>query len=191
MEYVMNELTLWVVSWIFTIVFYAVYLWSVFKWETKPHIYSAFLYFLLCIMPFYLQLQNNAWFGAVYFGISTFFWGLIFLLSFKYWFEGITRSDKIALILAVFVWIFWLLTQNAFYSVMLIIIVDVFSSYPTVRKTYFHPETENRYAYLIEAVWILASVFALVTFDFINAAHLIYVIAFDLLMFGIVFMRRR
>jgi len=187
----MSEFHLWIISWIFTIAFYVIYMCSIFRGETKPHMYSAFLYFLLSMMPFYIQLQSGAWYGAVYFWISTLFWGIIFLLSFKYGFEWITVTDKISLVFALLTGFFLIINENPFYVVILILLVDTFSSYPTVRKTYYHPQTENRYGYLIESIWVLTSIFALSVFDFINGAHLVYIFLFDILMFLIVFYRRK
>jgi len=166
-------------------------MWSIFRGETKPHIYSAFLNFAISVAPLYILFQNGAWYGSVYFWVSSVFWGIIFLLSFKYGFKGITISDKFALIFALITWVIWFITWNIILSVVLIILVDIFGCYPTVRKTYFHPYTESRYAYLFEAIWVFASIFALSTFDFINSAHLIYVLCIDLFMFWIIYFRRR
>jgi hypothetical protein len=93
--------------------------------------------------------------------------------------------------LAVLAWIVWYFTSNPLYALLLIILTDIFSSYPMIRKTYYHLETENRYVYLIEAIWVLASILALAQFNFINGAFLVYILLFDLLMFLIVFLRRR
>jgi hypothetical protein len=187
----MNEIIFWIISAVFTLAFYIIYLWSILKWETKPHIYTAFLYALLSAILLYLQINNGAWYWSIYFWITLVFWCIIFILSFKFWFWEITISDKASIIFA-FIWIvLWLYFQNPFYSVVLFILVDAFSSYPMIRKTYYHPYTENQYVYLIEFVWIFFSILALSEFDFINAGYLFYIIAFDFAMFFIILLRRR
>lgn len=187
----MNEITYWVLSWIFAIIFQMVYLLSVLKWETKPHTFTMFLYAILTGILLYLQVLNSGGYGSIYLGITFIFCCLFFILSFRYGFKEITWSDKISLFLAIlWIWL-WLLYKNPFYSVVLFIVVDIFSTYPTLRKTYFYPYTENQYVYLIELVWISFSLLAITELNFINGGYLFYILLFDLIMFFLIFFRRR
>jgi len=85
------------------------------------------------------------------------------------WNRGYYISDKIALLLAVFSIPLWYLTGNPLLSVVLLMIVDVFSSYPTIRKTINDPYSENLPAFIVEFVGINFSILALSHINFISA----------------------
>ena len=181
----------WIISWILITGFCSIYLWSVLKWETKPHVYTMFLYVVITSVIFYSQIIAWAWYGSIYVGITWLFWILIFILSFWYGTEDITFSDKVALILAVFSIPLWYVTGNPLLSVILLMIVDIFSSYPTIRKTLNDPYSENLPAFIVEFVWISFSILALSQINFISAWYLIYIMLFDILMLYILFFWRR
>lgn len=186
-----SSIIFWVISWILTLVFFAVYLSSILKWETKPHLYTALLYSLMTWLILYSQIVNDAGLWAVYLGITFVFWCIIFLMSFKFWIKNIVLADKISLVLALFAIPIWYFSWNPLLSVILLMIVDLFSTIPTIRKTYVDPYSENSYVYLIEFLAILFSVLALTQVDFINAWYLLYIMIFDVLMCLIVFYRRK
>jgi len=184
-------LIFWILSWLFAVIFFAIYLKSILSWETKPHIYTAALYAIMTGIIFYSQIVNGAWIGSIYLGTNCLFWSIIFLLSFKYGVKDIVLTDKISLLLALFSIPIWYFTWNPFLAVVLLMIVDLFSTLPTIRKTYVDPYSEHSYVYLIEFIWIAFSIAALTTIDFINAWYLIYIMIFDVLMFLIVYYRRK
>ncbi len=186
-----TSLIFWIISWVFTIAFYTVYLRSIVQWETKPHIYTAALYALMTGLIFYSQLSNGAGIWSTYLWITFVVWCIIFLMSFKYGIKDIVFSDKISLIIALLSIPIWYLSWSALLTVLLVILIDLFSTIPTVRKTYKDPYSENTYVYLIEFVWIFFSILALSSINFINAWYLIYIMLFDLLMFAVVFYRRK
>ncbi|MDA9128888.1 hypothetical protein N9J72_00230 [Candidatus Gracilibacteria bacterium] len=185
------QLIFGIISGIFTLVFFAVYLHSILKGETKPHLYTALLYALMTGLILSSQITNQAGIGATYLGITFFFWCIIFLMSFKLGIKNIVFADKLSLVFALIAIPVWYFSGNPLLSVILLMIVDLFSSIPTVRKTYVDPYSENSYVYLIEFVGIFFSILALTQIDFINAGYLLYIMLFDLLMFFIVFYRRK
>jgi len=181
----------WLISWIFILLFCGKYLHSLLQWETKPHIYTILLYVIITGIIFYSQIVAWAGFWAMYVGITCAFWILILVLSFWYGIKDITVTDKISLALALGAIPIWYLTWDPFLAVILLIIVDVFSSYPSVRKTYVNPYSENLFAFVIEFIWISFSIFALSTVSFLSAWYLVYIMLFDILMFLIIYFRRR
>lgn len=172
----------WIISWILVCVFCSIYLHSVLKIETKPHIYTMFLYVIITWVIFYSQILNGGWFWSVYIGITFLFWCVIFLLSFWYWTEDVTFSDKISLIIALVSIPLWYFTWNPLISVILLVVVDIFSSFPTVRKTLNDPYSENIYAFMVEFVGVTFSILAISSINFISTWYLVYILLFDLLM---------
>jgi len=186
-----TPLIFWIISWILITVFCLKYLHSILSGETKPHIYTIVLYVIITAIIFYSQITINAGFWAMYVGITCVFWILIFFLSFKYWIKDITISDKIALLWAILSIPLWYFSWSPLLSIILLMVVDIFSSYPTVRKTYVDPYSENLYVFIIEFIWIFFSLLALASISFISAWYLIYIMIFDVLMFLIVCYRRQ
>ena len=186
-----SPLILWIVSWIFTLIFYAIYLRSIIIWETKPHIYTAMLYALMTGLIFYSQLSNDAGIWAIYLWITFMVWSIIFFMSFKYWVKDIVLTDKISLLLALISIPIWYISWTPLITLLLVILIDLLSTVPTVRKTFVNPYTENTYVYLIEFIAISFSILALSSINFINAGYLIYIMLFDLLMFFIIYYRRK
>ena len=186
-----SSLIFWIISWLFITAFCLKYLQSVLQGETKPHIYTIILYVLITGIIFYTQILSGAWFWAMYVGITCVFWILIFFLSFRYGIKDITFSDKLSLSLALISIPIWYATWDPFLAVILLIIVDIFSSYPTVRKTYTDPYSENIYVFVIEFMWLIFSILALTQINFNSSAYLFYILGFDVFMFVLIYLRRR
>ncbi len=176
------NLIYWIISSILVCWFCSIYLWSVLKWETKPHMYTMLLYVIITGIIFYSQLQSGAWFGSVYVGVVFLFWCLIFILSFWYGTDDVIFADKVCLVFALATIPLWYFTWNPLYSVILIMIIDVFSSAPTVRKTINDPYSENIYVFVVEFIGIIFSILALSQINFLSTGYLIYIMLFDLLM---------
>jgi len=185
------SLIYWLISWIFILLFCAKYLHSLLQGETKPHIYTILLYVIITGIIFYSQIIAWAGFGSIYVGITCLFWMIIFILSFWYGIKDITITDKISLVFALISIPLWYVSWDPLLSVILLIIVDIFSSYPSVRKTYVNPYSENLFAFVIEFIWISFSILALAQINFLSAGYLIYIMLFDILMFSIIYYRRR
>jgi len=186
-----TSLIFWLISWVLIVAFCGKYLHSLLQGETKPHIYTILLYVIITGIIFYSQITAWAGFWAMYVGITFLFWILIFVLSFWYGIKDITITDKISLILALLSIPLWYISWDPLLSVILLIIVDVFSSYPSVRKTYVNPYSENLFAFVIEFIWISFSILALAQVNFLSAGYLIYIMLFDILMFCIIYFRRK
>jgi len=181
----------WIISWILITIFCWKYLHSVLDWETKPHIYTILLYVIITGIIFYSQIISWAWFGAMYVGITCVFWILIFILSFTYGIKDITLTDKVSLVFALLAIPLWYISWNPVFSVILLIVVDIFSSYPTVRKTIVNPYSENLYVFVIEFIALVFSILALSQINFLSAGYLFYILLFDVIMFNIIYFWRK
>lgn len=130
-----------------SVVRYGTYCLSIYRRETRPHVFTWFNWGLVVAIGAYAQFQlkggPSVW-GLVLVAASTFtisFWAL-FVGE-----KNITRSDWIAFGGALSVIIFWRLTDNPVVAVVLLIIIDIFSYWPTIRKSWNDPWGEPPKSY--------------------------------------------
>lgn len=68
---------------------------------------------------------------------------LLLYLALKYGVGGFSRSDKICYALLVVDIAVWLVSKNTLIALHLSILADTISFWPTLKKTWHHPETET------------------------------------------------
>lgn len=178
-------------SGIFSIIFYIVYIKSIFKNETKPHIYTRFLYLIIILIIFLWQISNNGWYGSIFSWVWSIFCFITFVLSFKYWIKNVTISDKIFLILWLISVPIWYFSWTPIYSILLLTLVDFLASIPTIRKTYKNPYSENLQAYIIGLFSLVFSILALDIYNVVNLFYLVFLVILDSFICLIIIFRRR
>ncbi len=116
---------------------YATYLWSIYKKETRPHVFSWFNWGLAVSIAAMAQSQvgggPSVW--ILYLVAST-----CFLISFLALFVGeknITRSDWLAFFGALISLVAWYVTSSPLAALLFL-----FSLYPTARKSWNDPGSE-------------------------------------------------
>jgi len=126
---------------------YGTYCLSIYRKQTRPHVFSWFNWGLIVAVGAYAQFKLGG-------GPSV--WGLVvvavtcFAISLWALFIGeknITRSDWAAgagALLAVF---FWRLTDNPLIALVFLILFDVLSYWPTLRKSWLDPWGEPPKSY--------------------------------------------
>ncbi len=124
-----------------------VYVRSIFKGQTKPHLFTWVVWGILGSIGFFAQLHDHAGPGAWALGVTAGFCLLNALLALKYGEPEITRGDKIALAASMTAILPWLMTSDPIGSVILISIIDIVAFYPTFRKSWLKPHEENLTAY--------------------------------------------
>ena len=121
---------------------YGTYLWAIYKKEAKPHFFSYFNWGLVTAIGAYAQMQlqggPSTWVLMV---VSTSCF-LIALLSLFVGTKNVMRSDWYAFIGGLLVIPVWLSTKSPFLALVLVVIIDVLSYYPTFRKSWRDPWEE-------------------------------------------------
>ncbi len=119
------------------------YVRSMLRGQTKPHLFSYLVWAIVGSIAAFAQVSDGA--GAAVW--TTFFSAgtaaTIALLSLKYGAKTFTRSDKVALFLALSTIPLWAVTKNPLLSVILACAIDWMGIFPTLRKTWHQPYDET------------------------------------------------
>jgi len=154
------------------------YYWSIFKWNTKPHLYTWLIFSILLWVSSVIQFKSG-WWWWVYVLLWQFIgclWAV--LLSFKFGTKNISKFDTFILILAIITIILWVLSAPVI-SVILIIIIDILALIPTIRKSYNDPHSETVTIWLLNSVIFSLSLLWIENYSFLTSAYQIAVILLD------------
>ena len=146
-----------------------VYIVSIFRDRTKPHLYTWLVWGILGTIGYFAQLHDDAGPGSWAMGITALACLLTAALALKWGEKNITRGDKIAFSTSLFAIVPWLLMKDPIGSVILISIIDVVAFYPTLRKSWNKPYEENLASYNLASIKMVLSLFALSNFT-VNTA---------------------
>jgi hypothetical protein len=139
---------------------YVLYYYGIWKWYVKPHAFSFILWALsmgiVGAAQVYKDAGPGAWtacFSAVA-SLATAFYAL------KYSKIEITRSDKIAFVIGLSAVPLWYITKEPLWAVLVLTLIDTIGFYPTFRKSWTAPGTENATSYGLEATALFLSIIA-------------------------------
>ena len=116
---------------------------------------------------------------------------MIALISLKKWSTKINKADYISLAFWVLSIILWIFSNNPFFSVILLILVDIFWFIPTILKSIKKPFEETEVAYFLAWGWYLMSIFAMENISFLTVWFVIVSCFFNLFLASIIFFRKK
>ncbi|TBR42752.1 hypothetical protein CBF23_006120 [Marinomonas agarivorans] len=126
---------------------YGTYFYTIYQGKTKPHAFSWFLWGAVtgvgALAQFELKGGPSAW-ALAFVAISCLF---IALLAFFIGERDYKKSDWLALIGCCGAIPVWHATQNPLLALGIIIVIDVLTYWPTIRKSFHRPETEPPISY--------------------------------------------
>ena len=126
---------------------YGTYFYTIYKGETKPHAFSWLLWGTVTgigtLAQFELDGGPSAW-ALAFVSISCL---MISVISFFIGERDYAKSDWIALIACFLAIPVWKATDNPLAALGIIIIIDMLTYYPTIRKSYNKPQTEPPISY--------------------------------------------
>lgn len=151
-----------------TVIGYAPYFWSIFKGQTKPHMFSWVIWTIVNGVAFIGPYSRGAGAGSWVAGFTALLCVTIAVLSLRYGEKRIVKSDWIALIVALAMIPLWCFTHDPLGALILAILIDVAGCYPTVRKSYINPYAENLFTWSISGVRSLVSFFAIEQYSLVT-----------------------
>lgn len=127
-----------------TFVAFLPYIRSIRRGETKPHVFSWFIWGITTFMVFIAQLAGRGGVGAWPIGVSGVITIYIALLAYvKRSDLLITTTDWVFFFAALSALPFWFLTSDPMWAVVILTVVDVLGFGPTVRRAWSHPREES------------------------------------------------
>lgn len=102
---------------------------------------------IIATIIFFAQISDNAGPGAWMNGTVCIFNFLIILASIKNGFNNIKLIDKVVFTISISSIPIWVMTDSAFWSVIILSLTNTMAFIPTFRKSYNNPNSEPVYLY--------------------------------------------
>lgn len=180
-----------VVSVLLGLVGYGFYFRSIFRGETKPHLFTWLIYAILDVIVFAAQVLNGAGPGAWVTLTGIIGTSGVALASFRYGERHITKSDWTSFIAALSAIILWLLTNNALTAVIIAAVINFLAMWPTFRKAYWKPGEESTSIWLVDSIRYSVALAALASFTLTTAMFPAALVFGDVLLIVMILIRRR
>lgn len=139
---------------------YGTYFYTIYKGETKPHAFSWLLWGSVTGIGTLAQFELNAGPSAWALGFVSVTCLFIAFLSFFIGEKDYSKSDWGALIVCVLAIILWKVTDNVMIALGLVVTIDALTYWPTVRKSYYKPQTEPPISYGLAGLRYFLMLFA-------------------------------
>lgn len=160
------------------------YLTGTLKGKVKPNKVTWFLWALAPLIAFVAQVKQGVGLQSLFTFMMGFIPIIIFLASFinkkSYW--KIKKLDLVCGGLSIIGLIGWQITKAGNIAIIFSIIADLLASWPTIIKSYEHPETENYLIYLGNAIFALITLLTIKVWNFETYSFSLYLFFATLLM---------
>jgi hypothetical protein len=128
---------------------YIPYFRDIFRGQTKPHVFSWFIWGLLTTIAFIAQFIEDAGPGSWVTGSTAVICLVIAGIALSKGERGITKFDWFCFITALAGIVLWVITDNPLTAVIIVTLVDALAYVPTFRKTYHKPYEETLIEYAL------------------------------------------
>lgn len=173
------------------LVAYGLYFRSIFRGETKPHIFTWLTFTLIDGTVFFAQILHGAGPGSWILLLSVVENTIVVVLATRWGEKHITRSDWVSFFGALFGILLWWLTDNALAAVVVASIINILAVVPTLRKSYLRPDQESVTLWSIDLLRFSLSMAALVSFNLTTALFPAVIILANASVVALVLLRRR
>ena len=163
-----NKELLGLISVALTVFAYVPYFRSIFKGQTKPHMFSWIVWGIVNAIAFAGQFSRGAGPGSWAAGFTALVCVAVAGLSIVSGEKRITKGDWIAFIGALAAMPLWYFTDDPLGAVILATLINVVGCYPTLRKSYDHPYEENVFTWSVNGVRALISLLAIERYSLVT-----------------------
>lgn len=167
------------------------YIATIFRWKTKPHIYSWLVWAIINIAACIIQLQHGAGWWALTLWLGGFICIMVAIISLWYGEKNITRFDTLTFIIALSIIPLWLWAKQDMLAMILAISIDAISFLPTVRKSFKKPYQENLFPYFASGASFFMSIFLASDKSVINILYPIIICGVNFGFIGYIYLRRK
>ncbi len=180
-----------IISTIFGFSTFIIGIYSIIKGHFRPQRMTRFLLLLNSILfvgTLFAQGDRNAIYLALIYFLGSL---VIFILSLKTGIGGTTKLDVTILFMAIISLIVWYTTKNPVLGLVMSIVTDIISVYPTIIKAWILPETEEWRCYLTEVLASSFNILSLSVFTFGKIVYPLYIWIINAVIVLIIVLRQK
>lgn len=167
------------------------YIVTIFRGQTKPHIYSWLLWFIVSCIVLTIQVQNWAWWWALSLGLGLLINACVTVLSLKYGEKHITKLDTISFFITLCIIPIWLWAKMELLAVLLASLIDMISFFPTVRKSFTSPREENLLPYIASMITYALAIALVGEMNIINVYYPAFISVLNIFFISYILWRRK
>jgi len=154
----------------------------------KPNRVSFLLWSFAPLIAFFAQIKQGVGIQSLLTFSVGFFPLLIFIASFlnkkAEW--KLTKFDFICAILSLLGLILWIVTKVGNIAIIFGIFADFLAALPTIKKSYFHPETESAWPWLAAIISDVLTILTITNWNFANFGFPLYIFFIEVTIFVLV-----
>lgn len=166
-----HKIILGIIAVVIGFVSYIPYFKDIFYGQTRPHIFSWFIWALLEGTAFFAQLSKGGGAGAWVTGTTAVLCFTVFVVALRKGEKEFTYIDKLSFAGAILGLILWLITKNPLTAVVLVSGTDFLGFIPTFRKSYYKPHEETAKLYAMSVSKLVFALFALGSYNFTTVLY--------------------
>lgn len=186
----MNEMFA-LLSTVLLVVGYASYFKTLFSGKTVPHFFTWFVWAVLTGIAFVAQWSDGGGVGSLVMFFTLLVTVYVAIYAFFKGEKDYTRGDWLSLCAAFIGITIWLHTNDALWAVIIITIVDAVSFYPTFRKSYHKPYSENAFTFFTQGMKFIFMIIALENYTWVTVLYPTSLVLINLLFVALLLVRRR
>jgi hypothetical protein len=182
-----------ILGWIAVALAFACYIpifWGIFLGTVKPHLYTYLVWSIITTLGFLASWFSGGAAGSWALGFSALFCIGVFILSFRYGTKDVTHSDALYTVAAVLTIVPWLLTKDPTLSIILAVLIEILSFFPTLRKTWNDPYSEPFSSWSLNTLKHGVSILALSSFSVATVLYPAVLVVMNALLAGEIIFRR-
>lgn len=176
---------------VMALVGYIPYLRDTVAGKTKPHVISWFLWGLVSFIAFGLQWSKGAGPGSWANLTMSVICFVLFVLSLKNGTKQIKVADVVSLILAIVAIVLWLGVNQPVWSIVLVVLIDIFSFVPTFIKSWDNPHQETLSTWILTVVRQGLILLSLNKINVVTALFPVYALTANVIFCALLVYRRR
>lgn len=170
---------------------FVVYLKSILRGETRPHLFTWILWALLTWIAFIIQVYAGAGPGAWATGVAAIFTTIILFYAIPYGDRDYKRSDWIAFCVGLCAIPLWIVTKDPTASAVLVTAIDAFAFYPTIRKSWVKPREESISGHAISMLKHGFSVAAIQSHSIASTLYPAILLLMNVILVAVIYVGRR
>jgi hypothetical protein len=167
-----------------------IYVLSVWRNQTKPHVFSWTIWGLLTGITFFAQRSADAGPGAWHMIVNSAVCFLVAALALLRGGLDIRGSDVITFALALAIIPLWSFSQQPLLAVILVIGIEAFAYYPTFRKSYARPHQELAKTYMLDGLRCLISCAAMDSYSLTTLLYPVFIVIINTALVVMLLQRR-